>query len=211
MSVVVVNLGLPKSGTTTLAKALRLAGLTVADHRIRGRQAAGPDLKGAFVGELLYRGYFETGDPMSFMPGIQAISEMSMLRGGRSLWPQTDPALIQALRNNHKGLKFIASRREPFAHSQSLLAWSNLGTDRLPQSAVPGLPPGYGQTSKERVQWIEGHHETLCRHFASDPDFLEFHIEDPEAPNRIAAFLGRDLPWWGRLNVNPLSSPETAD
>ena len=31
----VINLGLPKSGTTTLARALRKAGLHVADHRIK--------------------------------------------------------------------------------------------------------------------------------------------------------------------------------
>ena len=47
MTLLVVNLGLPKSGTTTLAKALRMSGLRVADHRMRGRNTDDPALKGA--------------------------------------------------------------------------------------------------------------------------------------------------------------------
>lgn len=204
MTLVAVNLGLPKSGTTTLAKALRMAGLRVADHRLRGRSTDDPDLKGAYVAELLYRGYFETGDPAAHMPWITAISEMSMLRSDRSIWPQTDLALIRAIRAHHPGVKFLASRRDAFAMSQSMLAWSNLGTDRLPESPVPGLPPGFGATTHERVQWIEGHYATLADAFAGRADYLEFDVADPDAPKSIAAFLGRDLPWWGHLNANTM-------
>ena len=198
-----VNLGLPKSGTTTLAKALRMAGLRVADHRMRGRNTEDPSLKGAYVAELLYRGYFETGDPAALMPGVTAISEMSMLQGDKSLWPQTDFALIRAVRSHHPGVKFLASYRDPFAMSQSMLAWSNLGTRRLPDSAVPGLPAGYGVTSKEREHWIAGHYANLDAFFGTGSDFLAYDIADPEAPARIGAFLGRELPWWGRMNANP--------
>lgn len=210
MSLVAVNLGLPKSGTTTLAKALRLAGLKVADHRLRGRQTEDPALKGAYVAQLLYRGYFETGDPAALMPGITAISEMSMLRGAHSIWPQTDLALIAALRRHHPQVRFLASSRDPFAMSQSMLAWSNLGEARLPASAIPGLPPGFGETSRQRMQWIEGHYATLRHFFRGDDAFLEFDIADPGAPARIAAFLGRPLPWWGRMNANPAFRPAVA-
>lgn len=203
MTLVAVNLGLPKSGTTTLAKALRVAGLKVADHRIRGRNTADPALKGLYVAEVLYRGYFEAGDPAALIPDVTAISEMSMLRVGKSLWPQTDFALIRAIRAHHPGVKFLASRRESFALSQSMLAWSNLGTSRLPAAAIPGLPPGFGATTRERQSWIDGHYDTLAAYFRGDADFLEYNIEDADAPARIARHLGRDLPWWGRKNANP--------
>jgi len=203
MTLVAVNLGLPKSGTTTLAKALRMAGLSVADHRIRGRNTPDQNLKGAFVAELLYRGYYRTGDPAAYMPGVTAVSEMSMLTGNRSIWPQTDLALIRAIRRHHPGVKFLASRRDGFAMSQSMLAWSNLGSERLPAAPVPGLPPGYGETSKEREQWIDGHYDTLATYFAGSDDYLEYDVADPSAPDRISGFLGRDLPWWGRANANP--------
>lgn len=204
MTLAAVNLGLPKSGTTTLAKALRKSGLVVADHRLRGHNAPDPTLKRAFVADLLYRGYFQTGDPAGLLRGIEAISEMSMLHGGRSLWPQCDTALILALRRNHPGIKFLATRRDAFAMSQSMLAWTNLGTSRLPASHVPGLPPEFGTTTKERMQWIDGHYAGLRFLFRDDPDFLEVDIAATDARDRIAGFLGRDLPWWGRLNANPI-------
>jgi hypothetical protein len=55
VTLAVVNLGLPKSGTTTLAKALRLAGFTFADHRLRGRNTPDParDRVAGFLGRDL--------------------------------------------------------------------------------------------------------------------------------------------------------------
>ena len=204
MTLKVVNLGLPKTGTTTLAKALRLAGFNVADQKLRGRNAGASDLKGAFVADLLYRGYFETGDPATFLGASTAISEMSLHQIDRSLWPQMDFALLLALRAYHPGIKFLASRRDAFNLSQSMLAWSNLGLTRLPSATVPGLPAGYGQTTKERIQWIEGHYVALGQFFRNDPDFLEYDVAAPDTPARIGAFLGCDLPWWGQLNANPI-------
>lgn len=202
MTLVAVNLGLPKSGTTTLAKALRVSGLKVADHKVRGRNF--PELKGQHVAELLYRGYFDTGDPGALLKPVSALSEISMLRGARSIWPQMDFALIEAIRAHHPGVKFLASRRNASDLSRSMLKWSNLGTERLPNANVPGLPQGFGVTGAERERWIDGHYCTLERYFRNDPDFLMFDVADENAPKMIAAHLNRDLPWWGKLNANPV-------
>ena len=204
MSLLVVNLGLPKSGTTTLARALRRSGLKVADHRIRAKQSTDPALLGHYVGNLLYRGYFEDGDPMALIPDFAAISEMSVLRDGQSIWPQTDFALIMAIKAHHPGVKFLASRRDAFEMSQSMLAWSDLGTMRLPDNDIPGLPAGFGETSKQREQWINGHYAMLRHLFRESDNFLEYDVADPNAPTLIASFLGRKLPWWGKLNTNPV-------
>ncbi len=204
MSLVVVNLGLPKSGTTTLARALRRSGLSVADHRIRSKQTKDPALKDAFVGELLYRGYFDSGDPAALISNFGAISEMSVLREGRSVWPQTDYAMISAIKAHHPGVKFLASRRDAFAMSQSMLGWSDLGTARLPQNDIPGLPAGFGETSKQREQWINGHYATLRHLFKDSTDFLEYDVSDDKAPQLIGEFLGRKMPWWGKLNTSPI-------
>ncbi|MFT4961851.1 MAG: hypothetical protein ACI92Z_002945 [Paracoccaceae bacterium] len=204
MSLVVVNLGLPKSGTTTLARALRRSGMRVADHRIRGKQTKDAALKDAYVGELLYQGFYEAGDPAARIPTFTAIAEMSVLRQGRSVWPQMDYALISAIKAHHPGVKFLASRRDAFAMSQSMLGWSDLGTARLPQNDIPGLPAGYGETSKQREQWINGHYATLCQLFKNCDDFLEYDVSDDTAPQKIATFLGRKMPWWGKLNTSPV-------
>ncbi len=201
MSLRVVNLGLPKTGTTTLARALKTSGLKVADHRIRRRQSDDAELQNAFVGDLVYRGYFQTGDPAAHLTGFDAISEMSCLRDGRSLWPQMDPGVIDALRRHHDGLKFIATRRPTWDVSQSMLAWSDLGSERLPSGAIPGLPAGYGETSKEREQWIDAHYTHLARLFAGDDAYLELDITAPDAKDHLQTHLGHDIAWWGRANA----------
>lgn len=194
----VINLGLPKSGTTTLAEALRQAGLTVADWKIRPGQAK---LRG-FVGKIMYHGWFDTGDPLHYLDGFDAFTEIDVVREGRNYWPQTDWALLTAIRELHPGAKFILSVREPGAHADSMRRWSNLGKTRLPRNAVPGLPPGFGGRPGELERWIEGH-TTFCRQvFAGADDFLEYHIEDPAARGKISEFLGIELPWWGKVNVN---------
>ncbi len=202
MSIAVVNLGLPKTGTTTLARALKMAGFKVADHRVRPKQTTIKALHNQYVAELLYRGYFETGDPGAHLDPFEALTEISLLREGKSLWPQMDFGLIMALREHHPGIRFVASYRDPFEMSQSMLAWSDLGTDRLPGAGIPGLPEGYGDTSMQRMQWITAHYAHLRAIFAGAGDFLEYDVADPDTPTRLSAFLGRDLPWWGRANTN---------
>tara|TARA_R110000765_G_scaffold10984_5_gene34102 strand:+ start:12922 stop:13548 length:627 start_codon:yes stop_codon:yes gene_type:complete len=202
MSLRVVNLGLPKTGTTTLARALKMAGFKVADHRVRPKQTTVKSLHNQYVAELLYRGYFETGDPGAHLDPFECVSEISLLREGKSLWPQMDFGLIEAIRSHHPGVKFLASNRDPFQLSQSMLAWSDLGVARLPQAAIPGLPEGYGETTKQREQWISAHYAHLRAIFAGRDDFLEYDVADADARDRISTFLGVPLPWWGRVNSN---------
>ncbi len=205
MTLRVVNLGLPKTGTTTLARALRRAGCKVADHRIRAKQTENSGLHGAYVADLLYRGYFETGDPIAYLSEFNAITEMSVLREGRSIWPQMDHGLIMAIRAHHPEVKFLASNRDPFKMSQSMLAWSDLGTARLPGAGIPGLPEGYGETTGERIQWIEAHYAHLRAIFRDDDDFLEYDVADPAARDLISGFLEFPVQWWGKTNVNKLN------
>ncbi|MDQ2088373.1 hypothetical protein [Marimonas arenosa] len=205
----VVNLGLPKSGTTTLARALREAGFTVADYRIRRRDTARPELRGRWVGGQMYHGYFTTGDPLETLDEFDAFTEINMLRGPHSLWPQTDFGVISALQEHHPNLRFLASARDPGDQAMSMLKWSDLGSDRLPASTVPGLPRTYGQTLHERARWISAHHAFLRKIFDGADNFLEYDVADRQAPQKIGAFLGRDLPWWGRLNAHDGAGKDT--
>lgn len=202
MTVRVINLGLPKSGTTTLGLALERAGLVVADYKIRRGKSPDPAIAGSFVARQLYEGYFRSGDPLERLQGFDALTEVSVLSGRLCLWPQTDYGLIDALRRLHPDLRFVASWRDPRAISGSMLRWSDLGSDRLPKGQVPGLPAGYGETTLERVRWIEAHYAFLRQVFAGDDRFVEYDTADPEAPALIGAHLGLALPWWGRANAN---------
>lgn len=194
----VVNLGLPKSGTTTLGEALKQAGMKVADWKIRPGQS---ETRG-FVGKLMYDGWFTSGDPLQHLSDFNAFTEIDVVREGKNFWPQCDWALLSAIRGLYPGAKFILTHRDPAKHADSMRRWSNLGTRRLPQNAIPGLPEGFGAKPGELERWIEGH-TAFCRQvFAGSPDFLEYDIEDSDAKERIEAFLGIDLPWWGKANAN---------
>ena len=93
------------------------------------------------------------------------------------------------------------SHRDPAKTANSKMRWNNLGRRRLPQADVPGLPRGFGRSEAELAKWVEGHF-TFCRRvFAGCANFLEFDIEDPGARDKIAAYLGIDLPWWGQSNT----------
>ena len=198
----VINLGLPKSGTTTLGEALARAGLKVADWRIRKGQSSNDELARRFVGKLMYEGYFEDGDPLARMSGFDAFTEIDIVRNGLNLWPQTDWGLLQAIKDHHPKAKFILTHRDSVLLSDSMGRWSNLGSFRLPNSAIPGMPEGYGSTDQDRIRWIEGHYSFCRRVFDGDPNFLEYDIKDDSAKDKIAGFLGIDLPWWGKANEN---------
>ncbi len=206
----VINLGLPKSGTTTLGEALKRAGLNVADWRIRRDQSRDDRLRRAFVGKLMYKGYFENGDPLSLMEEFDAFTEIDVVRDGLNLWPQCDWGLLAAIRAHHPGAKFVLTHRDPAKLSDSMGRWSNLGRTRLPMNAIPGLPEGYGKTDAERIRWIEGHFAFCRQVFAGADDFFEYDIEDESAQERLSAFLGIDLPWWGVANANERRPGETA-
>lgn len=203
----IVNLGLPKSGTTTLARALSEAGLKASDHKVRRVDTRAPDLAGTFIGHQIYRGYFETGDPFQYLDLYDALTEISALRGEKSLWPQCDHALVQAMRRARPDVRFIASWRPAEDISSSMLRWRNLGTERLPKATVPGLPAGFGAEDAHRTRWIAGHYAMLRDIFAGDPRYLELDMGAADAPSRLAAHIGRDVPWWGRENVNAAETP----
>lgn len=200
----IINLGLPKSGTTTLAVALRKAGLRVADWKLRPWQKSGT----GFVGRLMYEGYFETGNPLKKLSKFDAIAETNVLGGDENFWPQTDFALISALRIHHPKARFLLSYRSPEKQAASMIRWGNLGTERLPNAAVPGLPVGFGADQAALATWITGHNAFIQKIFENDPALLIYDIEDPLAPEQISTHIGIDLPWWGKMNANPAEDQE---
>lgn len=198
----VINLGLPKSGTTTLGEALKRAGLNVADWRIRHMQSIGDRLRRQFVGKLMYEGYYKDGDPLGLMPEFDAFTEIDIIRNRLNLWPQTDWGMLDAIRTRYPGAKFILTHRDSAQLSDSMGRWAGLGSRRLPNNSIPGLPEGFGGTDAERIRWIEGHYSFCRRVFAGEDCFLEYDIADKDAQTKISDFIGIKLPWWGKVNEN---------
>ncbi|MEM7090641.1 MAG: sulfotransferase [Pseudomonadota bacterium] len=198
-----INLGLPKSGTTTLGLALKRSGLRVVDWKVRRFQSKDPNIARRFLGDLMYDSYFRHGDPLHGLESFDAFTELNVSRPDLNRWPQMDWGLLGTLIDRHPGAKFVLSYRDPEAHAESMIRWTNLGSKRLPRLNIPGLPSGYGQQPQDLVRWIEGHRRFCHRVFAGDDRFLEYDILDPDAPKKIGAFLGMDIAWWGTANENP--------
>lgn len=202
----VINLGLPRSGTTTVARALRRASLHAADFRIRAGQSKEDHLLGEYIAALLYEAYFQTGDPLAYLDEFDGFSEISMLRAGQSLWPQMDFGIIEAIRAHHPGVKFFASWRPAADISASMERWSNLATERLPRYNQPGLPDGYGGTDPQRQRWINAHYDHLDRIFSGSDCYMRLDVRADDAAEQLSAYLGRPVPWWGHLNRSPIKA-----
>lgn len=198
----VVNLGLPKSGTTTVGQALASSGLNTVDHRVHAHLTKNPEIAGLYVANLMYESYFALGDPLAELEEFDAFGEISVLRGGKPAYPQTDPGLIEAIARNHPGVRFVASWRDPKALSNSMVKWNNL-VPRLTRNNVPGLPAGYGAEEHERIMWIEAHYNFLDAIFGGDEIYTRIDVADDDAPKVLGAHIGREIGWWGTANRNP--------
>ena len=128
MTVEIINLGLPKSGTTTLKHALTQAGFSVADHRMKSREDPNDPADRVFVGDLMYQGLFKYGDPLALLNDHDALTEISFIYGGNSVWPQCDHALLLALRKLHPKLCFIATRRDTEHMARSIMRANSMVT-----------------------------------------------------------------------------------
>lgn len=204
-----VNLGLPKSGTTSFAYALTQAGWLVADHKVRRMHTKDPHLGGTFVGRQIYNGYYQD-DPFKFLDLYDALSEISVLNETASFWPQCDYAVLKAMRVARPNMLFVATWRPPQDIADSMRRWNNLASERIPKGNIPGLPHDFGAKSADRLRWIEGHYDMLRDLFGDDPRYLELPMEAEDARDRLAAHIGKTLPWWGRKNVNNKQAAQDA-
>lgn len=189
----VLVVGFPKSGTSTLDRALRESGLRCAHWKHDGLP----------VGQLIYDGWFTTGDPLAYLRGIDAVTQMDFCHPSRGLnyWPNLDIALLLAIRRLYPGMRFVLNLRPARDTADSFARWNSL-VPRILRSDIPGLPRGYGSSGADLVRWIDNHVAALQEIFAQDPQFLTIDITLPEAPALLGAFLGRDIPWWGVANAN---------
>lgn len=209
----VISLSLPKSGTTTFAVALRHAGLRVIDWRIRKADTTNSALQGQLIAPLIYKDYFETGDPLARLGEFQAITEINAVNKDMSYWPQTDSGVLEAIERHHPNVRFVLSLRDPGKVANSMMTWNNLGKKRLPQADVPGLPRPFGGDISDLTKWIEGHYSFCERMFRGAKNFMAYELEDPNVQDTIGNFLGLELPWWGKANetAQPHETPQQED
>ena len=185
-------IGFPKSGTTTIARALEAAGLRAAHWKDR----TGPT--GRFIGALIYDALYKGLDPFAHLTGFDAIAQSDVCwpYRGVNFWPNLDFSVLRAIRRAHPECLFLLNYRNPAAICESICNWKDM-QDRLEMSEIPGLPHGYGGQRSHLITWIENHFDACRSYFADDPRFLEIDIASPDAPRLLGQALGIELTEWG--------------
>lgn len=188
------NLGFPKSGTTTVNRALAEAGLKSAHWQVPS-PGPGP------VGPAIYKRYFEGDDPLRDFAAFDAITQADYQTVDVSYWPQMDYAVIRQIIRAHPDCKLVLLMRHPEKVADSIMRWGDF-PHRLFRAGAPGLPVGHATNHRNILTWITGHY-AVCRGMLGNyKNYVEIDIEAPDARELLAKAVGTELPWWGHENAN---------
>ena len=191
----VVQIGLGKSGTTTVAAFFASLGYntTCYDARqiaealdageppmARTRRACAGSGGGFFVKELA--AVYHERDNFQFQ-----LTHLSPIR--REMGPRT---------------LFVHCERNRTAWVRSAVAWGDL-RQRLAVRDVEGLPPGRGRTEEELARWYAGTNAYLQFAFRWRPNYVRVNVDDRDSLAALAALCGADGYNFTALNRNPRS------
>lgn len=188
MSFKALCVGLPKTGTSTLHRALLSAGIQSVHHIAFKRSPP--------AGALMIQAMNE-GRPLdTYLPHIEAVTQLDSAGKHVHAWPQCDKAFLRQFRKEFPEATVVLHTRHIPKTIRSIKRWGTLW-DRLRASA-----PGLEDDSPEHmvVRWIQAHYAHIRTEFSEDPNFVEFDIEDPDAPQKLSTALGLEVKWWGVEN-----------
>jgi len=196
-------IGFPKSGTTSITRALRLSGLKAAHWKNEQKK---------YVGSLIYHAVLNREDPLENLREYDAITQPDVCVPAHkvSLWPQLDFAVLSMIRRAHPTCWFLLNYRRPEAIADSMMRWEGM-VDRLTVSDIPGLPATVGGQRRHLIRWIENHFAACRLFFANDPYFAEIDIEAPDVPERLGAMLGIKIHGWGDFKPPPPKDDKEAE
>lgn len=183
------SVGLPKGATTTLHRALTFSGWVSAHWCFQNKT----------VGKQIYLAHRSGKDPLSLLPDCDAVTQADFVAYGVSLWPQMDIDLLRAIQRHHPSCRFLLPVRNPAKVARSICRWVDLQA-RLVGLGAPGLPPGTASEPAAIEAWIASHYEFCRSFFRGDERFLEYDVEDRNAPDIVGRHLGIEIKWWGIAN-----------
>ncbi|WP_176503771.1 sulfotransferase [Cobetia sp. 5-11-6-3] len=185
-------LGFPKSGTTTIDKALKMSGLRTA-HWV---------VDNGYCGKLIYDAYNATGDPLAYLSDYDCITQGDVCLPHEKLnyWPNLDFKIIKAIQDKHSNCLFILNRRPAKDILSSLKRWNNYDK-RIKKSEIPGLPAGVG-SDENIVRWIENHYSVCNEYFSDKTNYLELDIYSDDCRRALSEKLDIEIKWWGVANKN---------
>ena len=192
-------IGFPKSGTSSITKALESLGYRCAHWKYKDK----------FVGEMMRDAVAAGLAPVARMPDIDAFTQMDFVEEEGTYWPQI--SLLDSLCHHYPDAKFILNWRDLDATLASMAKWPPdkprpkprpKMLERLMESDLPSMTHGPPFSEEEIRGWMERHWEHCKEVFGESRNFLIFDIvrDDPE---NLKTFLGvaeKAKMWWGVAN-----------
>lgn len=170
-------IGLNKTGTTSIHKALQMLGFDSVHHKESG---------GKSIKDIIYNNYKSNQDILKGIENYDAFSDWSH--------PSTN-FLFKEFDKQYPNSKFILNTRD-------VDAWMNSREKHLKRT--PNLKklqkenPNNKWLKMDRTVWqdeFENHHKAVREYFADRPtDLLEFDVTKGDAWEKLCRFLYKDIP-----------------
>jgi hypothetical protein len=188
----ILNMGMPKAGTSTLWAFFECAGLkTNHDHKC-----------GVAMRRAAYNGIGPLRAPRSCgKKGAEAILQMDRIKPPTNcFFPQIQ--LLDEIHQEHPNATFILNFRPVDDWINSARMWSGM-TARFSLCDLPGLPTGVGGKNQELRNWYCGHVRHIREFVALYPShaLIELDLYDTERSARVMAKLFEtNETCWGHAN-----------
>ena len=204
----VLVLGMPKTGTTSLHEAFKSAGLNSVHWALDAGlnlqkdlhlRLWGKDSERRLVGRLIEQAVKERKEPLAYLPQVDAVAEMNGM-----FWEDEHQTTVQAYFPQMVHLEALV---EAYPHAyfilnvRDLAAWVASVNDhndlrkRFECADLPGLPAGVGTKDEELKAWVAAHHERVLTLLSRrNVKLLHFNI-DIHGSKELSDFLGYSVKW----------------
>lgn len=199
-----LNLGFPKTGTSSLHKFFECGGLQSAHYRCnridscarcirQSVEAGGDPLELCALGRKDIDVYAQMDDGHYF-PQIEVLDDIV------AAYPEA--TLFLTFRNMTKWYnslkKWPPRKRGPHLN------------DKLRENNITGFPTGVGENVSEFSDWFCNHVQRVRRVVNDNPSLtlVEVDIEDANIAKRMSDMFEIGESCWGHANVNPIANPD---
>ncbi len=211
-----INLGLPKSGTTSLDEFLNSNNI-ISSHWQVNKKETGLANKIEYVGQVIYDNHLNEKKIFDGFDTTLAISQCDVClpKIGLNLWPQMDHQILDKITSQYPDCKLLLLKRSPNKVISSIRKWNDLYM-RIVVSDIIGLPAWEGIKDTSLATWVKGHYKTLETKYKDYDNFLSIDIEKKDSIKDLCKFLEIDLESanckeWPRANVSKQRFDFSAD
>ena len=187
------NLGLPKSGTTSLHELLNGNNITSSHWKVN-KNETGRAKEKDYVAQVIYDNHLNNKKIFDGFEKTIAISQCDVClpQIGLNLWPQFDQIILEKIINQYPKCKLLLLKRSPKKVISSIRKWNDLYM-RIVISDISGLPSWEGSDDNSLLNWINWHYKSIEKKFLDYENFLSVDIESKDSIKILYDFLEIDI------------------